>query len=90
MGLVVDCDRNLAGGVRDADRLDPSGGAVGVNVGGDGGGSRGLKVGSVMLGGMALPGLVEIMLLLVAGVFLVAVVVLVVFGILWLRKRKDE
>ncbi len=43
-----------------------------------------------ILGGVALPGLVEIMLLLVAGVFLVAVVVLVVFGILWIRKRKDE
>ena len=39
---------------------------------------------------MAQPGLVEIALLCAAAVFCVAVVVLVVFGVLWLRKRKNE
>ena len=48
------------------------------------------SVGSVMLGGMMRPGLVEIMLLLAVAVFLVAVLVLVVFAILRLTKRKDE
>ncbi len=40
--------------------------------------------------GMAQPGLVEIALLCAAAVICVAVVVLVVFGVLWLRKRKDD
>ena len=43
-----------------------------------------------MLGGMALPGLVEIVLLCVAAVFCLAVIVVVVFGILWFTKHKDE
>ncbi len=41
-----------------------------------------------ILGGMRL-GLVEIVLLC-AAVFCVAVVVLVVFGVLWFTKRKDK
>ncbi len=43
-----------------------------------------------MLVGMAQPGLVEIVLLCVAAVFCVAVLVLVVFAVLRLTKRKDE
>ena len=42
-----------------------------------------------ILVGMA-PGRVEILLLLAAAAFLFAVLVLVVFGILWLTKRKDK
>ncbi len=47
------------------------------------------SVGSVILGGMTI-GPIAILLGLLAGAILVVVLVLVVFGILWLRKRKDR
>ncbi len=43
-----------------------------------------------ILVGMAQPGLVEIALICVAAVFCVVVAALVVFGVLWFRKRKDD
>ena len=44
----------------------------------------------VILVVMAQPGLVGIVLLCVAAVFCLAVIVVIVFGVLWFTKRKDD